>query len=196
MKSLSLWQETIDKHIKVFDDIQRDENLAVQVSAAAGKIADAAKNKNTIVFFGNGGSAADAQHIAAEFVGKFMIVRDALNVMALTTNTSILTAIANDIDYNLIFARQVSAIIKPGDVAVGITTSGSSENVILGLKEAKARGAATIAMTGKNFSDNLADIIISVPSFSTPNIQEAHIMIGHYFADYIEKKLFGNQTVC
>lgn len=195
MKNLNLWQETIDKHTKVFDDIQKDEHLAIQVSAAAEKIADAAKNKNTIVFFGNGGSAADAQHIAAEFVGKFMIVRAALNVMALTTNTSILTAIANDIDYNLIFARQVSAIIKPGDIAVGITTSGTSENVILGLKEAKKLGATTIAMTGKNFSDNLADIVVSVPSLNTPNIQEAHIMIGHYFADYTEKKLFETRTV-
>ncbi|MGN1442840.1 MAG: SIS domain-containing protein [Acutalibacteraceae bacterium] len=192
MKNLNLWQDTIEKHIKVFDDIQRDEGLAAQVSVAAEKIANAAKNKNTIVFFGNGGSAADAQHIAAEFVGKFMIERAALNVMALTTNTSILTAIANDIDYNLVFARQVSAIIKPGDVAVGITTSGFSKNVILGLEEAKAHGAVTIAMTGKEFSDDLADIIISVPSSSTPNIQEAHIMIGHYFADYTEKKLFEN----
>src|SRR5438094_4559976 len=142
-----------------------------------------------IVFFGNGGSAADAQHIAAELVGKFKRMRPALRASALTTNTSILTAIGNDIGFDEIFSRQVQATLEPDDVAVGISTSGRSPNVIKGIQEAKRIGAKTIALTGsagKQLS-SLCDHKVTVPSDDTQRIQECHIMIGHIVCELIEE---------
>src|SRR5881296_876035 len=142
-----------------------------------------------VVFFGNGGSAADAQHISAELVGKFKRMRPALRASALTTNTSILTAIGNDIGFDEIFSRQVQAILEPEDVAVGISTSGRSPNVIKGIQEAKRIGAKTIALTGsagKQLS-SLCDHKVTVPSDDTQRIQECHIMIGHIVCELIEE---------
>jgi len=144
-----------------------------------------------VVFFGNGGSAADAQHISAELVGKFKRTRPALRASALTTNTSVLTAIGNDIGFDEIFSRQVQATLEPDDVAVGISTSGRSQNVIKGIQEAKKIGARTIALTGsggRQFA-SLCDHKVIVPSDDTQRIQECHIMIGHIVCELIEESM-------
>jgi D-sedoheptulose 7-phosphate isomerase len=144
-----------------------------------------------VVFFGNGGSAADAQHISAELVGKFKRVRPPLRASALTTNTSILTAIGNDIGFDEIFSRQVQATLEPEDVAVGISTSGRSANVIKGVEEARRIGAKTIALTGSGggLLGSLCDHIVIVPSDDTQRIQECHILIGHIVCELIDETL-------
>src|SRR6266702_7538 len=144
-----------------------------------------------VVFFGNGGSAADAQHISAELVGKFKRVRPALRASALTTNTSVLTAIGNDIGFDEIFSCQVQATLEPGDVAVGISTSGRSPNVIKGVEEARKIGAKTIALTasGGGQLGPVCDHRVIVPSDDAQRIQECHIMIGHIVCELIEEIL-------
>ena len=143
------------------------------------------------VFFGNGGSAADAQHICAELVGKFQIKRRGLPSIAFTTNTSILTAIANDFGYDRVFERQVQSMVNANDVVIGISTSGNSENVIRGLEAAKKIGAKTVGLTGIDGGrlSYVVDIVIKVPSNNTQRIQECHIMIGHLMCSIIEKEL-------
>src|SRR5881296_3049576 len=151
-------------------------------------IATALQKGRKVVFFGNGGSAADAQHIAAELVGKFKRMRPALRASALTTNTSILTAIGNDIGFDEIFSRQVQATLEPDDVAVCISTTGRSQNVIRGVQEARKIGAKTIALTGCGGGQlaSLCDHEVVVPSDDVQRIQECHIMIGHIVCELIE----------
>ena len=170
----------------------------VSLKDASGMIENVAKiciealsNGNKIILCGNGGSAADAQHIAAELVGRYKINRKAFNAIALTTDTSILTAIANDFGYDTIFERQVEGLGKSGDVLIGISTSGNSQNIILAIEKAKKLGIKTIALTGANDSKikNLADYTINVPSTITNNIQEMHIAVGHILCEIIEKEL-------
>lgn len=154
------------------------------------------QNSNKILLCGNGGSAADAQHIAAEFVVRLShdLERPALPAMALTTDTSILTAGSNDLGYEQVFARQVEALGQPGDVLIGITTSGNSANIVKALATAKEKGMKTIALLGKDGGEckNLTDIAIIVPSINTQYIQEAHITIGHILVELAEKSLFGH----
>jgi D-sedoheptulose 7-phosphate isomerase len=147
------------------------------------------------LWFGNGGSAADAQHLAAEFVGRFYLDRAPLRATALTVNTSTLTAIGNDYGFELVFARQVDALARPGDIAVGLSTSGNSANVVAGLRAAKRLGMVTVGLTGQGGGavGEVADYCIRVPSTDTPRIQEAHIMIGHIWAQMVERELFGDQ---
>lgn len=153
-------------------------------------ILESLKKNGTIYLFGNGGSAADAQHVAAEFVGRFQRERKPLSAEALTTNTSILTALGNDYNFNEIFMRQVKARAKPIDVAVGISTSGKSKNVLLALEEAKKIGAKTIGFTGSNTNMNkIVDVCLNVPSDSTSRIQEAHILIWHIICDLVERSI-------
>jgi D-sedoheptulose 7-phosphate isomerase len=148
------------------------------------------------VFFGNGGSAADAQHISAELVGKFKKMRPAFRSSALTTNTSILTAIGNDFGFEEIFSRQVQATLEKDDVAVGISTSGRSPNVIKAVEEAQRIGAKTIALTGSGGGQlaSLCDHSVVVPSSDTQRIQECHILIGHAVCELIEDSLTGNES--
>ncbi|WP_321504063.1 D-sedoheptulose 7-phosphate isomerase [uncultured Methanoregula sp.] len=164
-----------------------------EIARAADVLVKACRNGNTIFWFGNGGSAADAQHLACELVSRFFLERKAIASIALTTNTSELTAIGNDYDFTKIFSRQIEALVKPGDVVIGISTSGTSPNVIEGLRKAKQIGAITIAFTGrsgKKICDE-ADFLITVPSDITPHIQESHIMIGHILCYLVEMELFG-----
>jgi D-sedoheptulose 7-phosphate isomerase len=144
-----------------------------------------------VFFFGNGGSAADAQHISAELVGKYQKRRKGLPSLALTTNTSILTAIGNDFGYDFIFERQVESMVCPHDVVVGISTSGNSPNVINGLVLAKKIGAKTIALTGEKGGklSDISDITLKVPSENTQRVQECHILVGHIICDIVEKNL-------
>ena len=152
-------------------------------------MATALKDGNKIILFGNGGSAADAQHIAAEIVGRFKRERRALPAIALTTDTSILTAVGNDYGFETIFERQIEALCTPGDVAIGITTSGESENVIRGLKKAHDLEATTVAFTGRNGGRvaEIAHYSFIVPSYETPRIQECHITLGHVLCEIIDQ---------
>jgi D-sedoheptulose 7-phosphate isomerase len=150
---------------------------------------------NKALLFGNGGSAADAQHIAAEFVGRFAFDRPALPALALSVNTSCVTAIGNDYGFDQVFSRQIEALGRPGDVAIGISTSGNSPNVLRGVLAAHKIGLHTIALTGQTGGrlKHEVDHCIGVPSNQTPNIQECHILIGHIISELVEKVLFHEQ---
>jgi len=167
------------------------ETLSAGIAEAAEVIADAFKAGRKLLLFGNGGSAADAQHIAAEFMNRFLIERPPLPAIALTTDTSVLTSIANDYSFDEIFSKQVKALGKEGDVALGITTSGSSGNVLKALRAARKLGMTTIALTGEGGkAASLADIALQIPSRSTPRIQEAHIAVGHILCEMTDTLLF------
>lgn len=155
-------------------------------------VAEAFKAGNKVLLFGNGGSAADAQHIAAEFVNRFLIERPPLPAMALTTDTSILTSISNDYGYADSFSKQIKALGKEGDVAIGISTSGSAANVIKAIKVAKEMGLKTVGLTGMEGGDlaKIADLVIVVDSQITPRIQEVHITIGHVLCEMVDRILF------
>lgn len=171
------------------------EEMADQIAEAADILARSLRGGGKVILFGNGGSAADAQHIAAELMGRFKMERQALPAIALNTNSSLITAIGNDYDFTLSFSRQVEALVREGDVAVGISTSGRSSNVIYALKRASELGAKTIALTGGTGGTlaSVADLAIIVPSDDTPRIQEAHITIGHVLCDLVERMLFGER---
>ena len=171
------------------------EGMVDQIAEAARMIVESLRNGGKVILFGNGGSAADAQHIAAEMVGRFRMERNPLPAIALNVNTSIITAIGNDYDFSLIFSRQVEALTRRGDVAVGISTSGNSLNVIYALKRASELGAKTIALTGGTGGTlaSVADLALIVPSSDTARIQEIHITIGHIICDLVEKELFGGR---
>ena len=155
-------------------------------------IAHAFEAGNKIFFFGNGGSAADAQHLAAEFVNRYIMDRPPLPAIALTTDTSILTSVSNDIAFKEIFAKQLRALGKEGDVAIGISTSGNSPNAVKAFEVAKEMGMKTIALTGNDGGAlaKMADLSLIVSSTSTPRIQEAHILIGHILCEMVEHQLF------
>lgn len=168
------------------------QTQADRIIAAAQTIAEAFSNSGRLLIFGNGGSAADAQHLAAEFVNRFLIERPPLPAVALTTDTSILTSVANDYSFNEVFAKQVKALGRPGDVALGLSTSGNSPNVIAGLAAARAMGLKTIAMTGAGGGQlqTAVDILLEVRSTDTPRIQEVHITLGHIICQLVDYILF------
>lgn len=168
-----------------------NENL-VKIVKIVDVITETLKNGRKILLFGNGGSAADAQHIAAEFVNRFQIERPPLPAIALTTNTSVLTSIANDYDYSEVFSKQVRALGHEGDIAWGISTSGSSPNVVKAFEEAKKRGIITVALTGRDGGKMaaIADLNLTVSSNSVPRIQEVHITVGHVICELVDYRLF------
>ena len=159
----------------------------------AQQIIHAFREGHQVMLFGNGGSAADAQHIAAEFVGRYYLDRPPLPAHALTVNTSSLTAIGNDYDFDQVFSRQIDAFGQPGDVAIGISTSGNSRNVIEALRTAKRRVMVTVGMTGESGGRMKAEVdyCICVPSTDTPRIQEGHILVGHIVSELVEQAIFG-----
>lgn len=161
------------------------------VLGAADAIAECFRTGRKLLVFGNGGSAADAQHLAGEFVNRFLRPRNGLAALALTTDTSVLTSIANDDDFREIFARQINALGRPGDVALGITTSGRSSNVLRGLEEARRGGLITVGLTGNDGTliRDLLDHWIPVQSEYTPRIQEVHITVGHILCELVEEQL-------
>jgi len=156
------------------------------------EIVDSYKNDGKLVLFGNGGSAQDAQHIAAELVGIYTMERKSLPAVALTTNTSVLTALPNDYYYHSVFERQIEGMVRPGDIVIGISTSGNAGNVIRGVLKAKEMGAKTVGFTGENGGElkNKVDILLNVPSATTGHIQEAHIAVGHIMCELVERGLF------
>lgn len=181
--------EKIEEAGNIILSLKRQEET---INTIAKEIVKALSNNKKVLLCGNGGSAADAQHIAAELCGKFYIDREPLCAIALTTNTSIITAIANDYDYNLIFSRQVKALAQTGDVVIGISTSGNSSNIILALVEANRIGANTIAFTGvEGKLKDIANISLKIESKDTPRIQEAHITAGHIICYLVEEMLYG-----
>jgi D-sedoheptulose 7-phosphate isomerase len=178
--------------IEVKKQILENSELLAQIEQVAVKTIEAYKNNKKTLIAGNGGSAADAQHIAGEFVSRFYFDRPGLASIALTTDTSILTAIGNDYGYERVFARQVEANGANGDVFIGISTSGNSKNIVEAIKSAKERGIFTVGFTGAKggIMKEMCDICICVPSNETPRIQESHIVIGHIICAIVEKEMF------
>jgi D-sedoheptulose 7-phosphate isomerase len=180
-----MMEQELQEHIEV---ATKTKELLPQIKEVANLVANALKNGNKVLLFGNGGSAADAQHIAAELTGRYKSERKALPAIALTTDTSALTAISNDYGYYSVFARQLEAFANSGDIAIGISTSGNSSNVINALKLAKDKGCICIGLSGKDGGEmnDLCDINLIVPSSNTPRIQEMHIFIGHSICQIVD----------
>ena len=183
----------INESIKVKQALLADVNLIAQIDTVVKVITTAFQNGNSVYFAGNGGSAADAQHLAAEFSGRFYKDRKALPSEALHCNTSYLTAVANDYSYEVIYARLIEGITKPGDVLVGISTSGNSGNIVKAFEMAKTKQVVTIGFTGDNGGKMkaISDYLINVPSNDTPRIQESHILVGHIICELVESNIFG-----
>jgi D-sedoheptulose 7-phosphate isomerase len=177
---------------RIMSSMLAETTLLARVEAAARACVDCLRNGNKILLAGNGGSAADAQHIAGEFVSRFAFDRPGLPAIALTTDTSILTAIGNDYGYERLFARQLQSHAQKGDVFVGYSTSGESPNILLALEEARSRGVVCIGMTGNRSGSmkNLCDHYLDVPSADTPKIQEGHAVLGHILCGLVERALF------
>jgi D-sedoheptulose 7-phosphate isomerase len=189
----AFWKVRIEEQINILNSIAINTTLLEQIHRGAQLICDAFRSDKKLFLCGNGGSAADAQHLATEFVSRFLKERRALDAEALTVNTSSITAIGNDYNFERVFSRQVEAKGRPGDVLIGITTSGNSGNVVEAILAAKAIGMQTIGLTGGDERSRLyemCDLCIGIPSLSTPRIQEAHILIGHMLCEFVEQALF------
>ncbi len=184
----------VAESVAVTQALLADDALLAQLLVVAKQMVAVYHARGKILLAGNGGSAADAQHIAAELVGRFAFDRPALDAIALTTNTSALTAIGNDYGYEALFARQVQAHGRPGDLFIGISTSGGSPNILAALTAARSLGLVTVGLTGSNGQAMapLCDAVLAIPSPNTPRIQEGHILIGHILCALVEKALFEN----
>jgi len=180
-------------HREVMEALERE--LTPKMIQVAELLVDAFRNGNKLLVMGNGGSAADAQHLAGEIVGRFRLERPGLPAIALNTDTSILTAVGNDYGYEAIFRRQVEAHGQEGDVVIGISTSGSSPNVLSALRLAREKGCRTVGLLGKDGGSikDLADIDLTVPGHDTPRIQEGHITIIHILCELVEEALYGEK---
>jgi len=192
-KKKHLITQELEESIQVKKKVK--EKLVAKITKIAELIIETYNKGKKVVIFGNGGSAADAQHIACELVGRFKKERPALAAIALSTNTSNLTSIGNDYGYEMTFARQVEALVQKGDVVIGMSTSGNATNVLEGIKAARKRRAKTIGFTGKDGGKlkDVVDLCIIVPSYNTPRIQEVHITIGHIICGLVERELFNGK---
>jgi len=192
-------RSSTSKKVVVTQQIRDSASLCANLAGQADTIVQIAEQMTKAfrqgkkaLLFGNGGSAADAEHIACELAGKFTMFRDPLPAVALTTNTSSLTAIGNDFGYEEVFARQLRGLVSKGDVVIGFSTSGASANVIKAMEEANRHGAVTVAFTGaKGKLKETAKHVLSIPSTDTPRIQEAHMLAGHIICGLVEESLFG-----
>ncbi len=195
MGMAELVRERFAESIAVKEEASRA--LAIEIAQAVAEIVCCFRDGGKVLICGNGGSAADAQHIAAEFVGRFRMERRALPAIALTTNTSILTAIGNDYEYDMVFSRQAEALVEPGDVFIGISTSGNAGSVVRAVEAARAKGAFAIGMTGRDGGKlaQCVDIALKVPSDDTPRIQETHITIAHIICELVESEMFAHAEV-
>lgn len=187
-------RDIISESVSVKNTILGDKELLKIVEEVTAQMVTALKQGNRIYFCGNGGSAADAQHLAAEFSGRFYINRDALPAEALHCNTSYMTAVANDYSYDVIYARLIKGIGVKGDFLVGLSTSGNSTNIIKAFEVAREKGIRTVGFTGDTGGKmkELSDYLINVPSKNTPRIQESHIMLGHIICELVEEKYFAS----
>lgn len=184
----NFFQERLQEHEQVFSNLHALFPLLQTVSS---RILEKIQAGGTVYWMGNGGSAADAQHMAAELVGRFLCERPPIASVALTTDSSVLTALSNDYDFSILFSRQLEALCKPQDVVIGLSTSGESLNILKGMAAAKARGALTVGLTGSNGHTLHAacDFCFMIPSTHTPRIQEAHTFIAHCLCEAIERGL-------
>ena len=186
-------KDQIKKSYETKQAIYENEDLLDKIEEVAQKCIDLYRTDKKTMLAGNGGSAADAQHIAAELVGRYGFDRPSIPSLALTTDTSNLTAIGNDYGYDQVFSRQLEGMGQEGDIFIGISTSGNSVNIIKAFESAKKKNIMTVALTGRDGGEmaKMADIALIVPSNATPRIQESHILIGHIVCDIIEKEIFG-----
>ncbi|WP_080902821.1 SIS domain-containing protein [Parabacteroides sp. Marseille-P3160] len=185
-------QQKVQASIDVKQHILQQPELLGRIEQATELVATAFRSGGKVFFCGNGGSAADAQHLAAEFSGKFYLDRKGLPAEALHCNTSYLTAVSNDYSYEIAYARLIDGIGKAGDVLIGLSTSGNSKNILLAFEKARSMGISTIGFTGKGGGKmrELSDVLLNVPSEDTPRIQESHILIGHILCEIVERNLF------
>jgi D-sedoheptulose 7-phosphate isomerase len=185
-------QSKIKIAIELKTTVMNDQKILNSVNEAVNKIVAAYKNKGKVLWCGNGGSAADAQHLAAELSGRFYYDRPPLFAEALHVNTSYTTAVANDYSYDVIYSRLVKAMAQKGDVLIGLSTSGNSANVVKAFEEARAMGVITVGFTGESGGKMkaLSDILINIPSTDTPRIQECHMLLGHTICEMVEMNLF------
>lgn len=185
-------KDIIRSSVEVKNNLLQNERLLTTIEQCVETIVNAFKNGNKVLFCGNGGSAADAQHLAAEFSGRFYTDRDALPAEALHCNTSYLTAVANDYGYDLVYSRIIKGTGNKGDVLVGLSTSGNSSNILKAFEVARQKGVITIGFTGATGGKMkaLSDYLIDIPSTDTPRIQESHIMIGHIICQLVEEQYF------
>jgi D-sedoheptulose 7-phosphate isomerase len=195
-KTMDQIKKIIQSSIEAKQKVLQDKQLLVAVEKAVDVIASSLKNGGRIYFCGNGGSAADAQHLAAEFSGRFYTDRKALPAEALHCNTSYLTAVANDYSFDVVYSRMIEGIGNEGDVLVGLSTSGNSPNIVKAFEAAREKKIRTIAFTGQTGGTmkNLSDLLINIPSTDTPRIQESHILLGHIICQLVEEKIFSEQS--
>lgn len=189
----NLCRQRVRESISAKEALAKNSALIQVIVEVAGQIAKCLRGGGKVLLFGNGGSAADAQHIAAEFVGRYLHERPGLPAIALTVDTSALTAVSNDYGFEMVFARQLEVLGRKGDVAVAISTSGNSPNVLRAVEVARASGLLTVGLTGGKGGrlKRLVDYCVCVPSGSTPRIQESHILVGHIICEIVEMELFG-----
>ena len=193
MDRITLLKSRLESHNALMGKVLADPQLLETLNRAAAVIEQCFRAGNKVYFCGNGGSAADAQHLAAEFSGKYMINRDCLPAEALHCNTSYLTAVSNDFNYEIVYSRLISGIGRKGDVLIGLSTSGNSANIVKAFEVCRDKGITTVAFTGEagGAMAPLADLLLAVPSTDTPRIQEAHITLGHLLCELVEAAIFG-----
>ncbi len=195
MDSKGIIRKRLEQHRDVIEQILSDEKLQDMIAQITETIVACFKYGGRVYFCGNGGSAADAQHLAAEFSGKFYLERDILPSEALHCNSSYITAVSNDLSFEIIYSRLISGIGKAGDVLIGLSTSGNSVNIVKAFETCHEKAITTVAFTGSDGGRmrELSKLIINVPSTDTPRIQEAHITIGHIICELVEEEIFGKK---
>ena len=179
----------------MLENMQADTHLLETIEAIVNCCTNCLASGNKLLLAGNGGSAADAQHIAGEYISRFMFDRPGLPAIALTTDTSVITSISNDYGYEYVFQRQIEALATSGDIFIAYSTSGNSSNIVKSLQKAQSKNVITVGMTGNTNGSmvDFCDYIIKIPSASTPRIQEGHAIIGHYICEQVEKNIFGKE---
>jgi len=189
-------KDSIGESVKMLNDLLSNDYLMNTVNQVAHLCTDCIRANGKIIFAGNGGSAADAQHMAGEFISRFAFDRPGMAALSLATDTSILTAVGNDYGFEYIFSRQIEAIASPNDLFIAYSTSGKSKNILIALEAAKKRGLTTVGLTGnlQTKMQNNCDYLINVPSNITPKIQEGHLVIGHILCGIVEREIFGETS--
>lgn len=195
MDSKGIIRQRLEQHRQTIEQILADERLQDMIAQVAETIVTCFKYGGRVYFCGNGGSAADAQHLAAEFSGKFYLERDILPSEALHCNSSYITAVSNDLSFDMIYSRLISGIGKAGDVLIGLSTSGNSTNIVKAFEVCREKAITTVAFTGADGGRmrEFSRLLINIPSTDTPRIQEAHITIGHIICELVEEEIFGKK---
>lgn len=193
---MGLIQNALIETGKIIQEIEKNKEISEVLEKITVQVVSCFRNGNKVMFCGNGGSAAEAQHLAAELSGKFYLDRQPLQAEALHVNSSYITAVANDYSFSKIYSRYITGVGKQGDVLIGLSTSGNSENIVEAFRSAREKEITTVAFTGKSggLLNTLSDFIICVPSENVPRIQEMHLILGHIICEKVENTLFGNHS--